>query len=200
MSEAAGTAVRTRLLAWEVNATQRPSWLMIGEKLAPFAGAPPSPELTRVVRRVTRSRRNTSKVWSVSAGTRLAAVESNATNRPSPLTEGRVLSPFPCSPALLRLTRSVRSAARSRTNTSSARLVSPATRFVATESNATTVPFALTAGRLDRPLIPFDSPNAPTLIRTVRDGGTTEPDAAGPVASVAASVPAPTVAAAAAPR
>jgi len=52
---------------------------------------------------------------------------------------------------------------RSRTNTSTALLVSPATRFAADESNATTTPSALADGALARPLIP--SPCLP-LLRT----------------------------------
>ena len=118
---------------------------------------------------VSRSRTNTSVLPFVSAGARLAADESKATKRPSSLNSGLVLMPSPCFPLLLRLTPSVLPLERSRTNTSTAPLVSPATRFAADESNATTTPSALADGALARPLIP--SPCLPllrTLTRSVK--------------------------------
>ncbi|GAB3842080.1 hypothetical protein GCM10029963_14530 [Micromonospora andamanensis] len=130
----------------EVNATYRPSALIAGSLPPPPAGPPVAETLIRPVVPVTRSRTNTSDVALVSSDTR-GAVEAKATYRPSALIAG-VPAPASASvPSAARLTRVVTPVARSRTNTSSAWLVSPGTRFVAVEAKATYRPSALIAGR-----------------------------------------------------
>jgi hypothetical protein len=64
----------------------------------------------------------------VSPGTRLVADDSKATKRPSPLSAGPVLAPFPGLPLLSTLTTCVLPLARSRTKTSMAPLSSPGAR------------------------------------------------------------------------
>jgi hypothetical protein len=81
-----------------------------------------------------------------SPATRLSASEVNATNRPSALIDGPVLSLLPSVPALVTLTRSVVCVCRSNTNTSKRPLVSPGTRFDSQESKATRRPSALRLG------------------------------------------------------
>ena len=61
----------------------------------------------------------------------------NATKRPSALNTGPPLMPFPCVPSSAMLMRDVTPVCRSCTNTSETPLVSPATRFDASEPNAT---------------------------------------------------------------
>jgi hypothetical protein len=73
----------------------------------------------------------------------LVAQEWNATKRPSALMEGTQVLPFPCSPALLTLTRSVKPVCLSRTKTSPESFVSPGTRLVASDPKATERPSAL---------------------------------------------------------
>ena len=100
----------TRLVAIESNATRRPSALirapnaepprMPGPTLCPFASAPVLSTLTRSVVPVSRSWTNTSGTPLVSAGTRLAAAESNVTSRPSSLMSGRRLLSSACPPDL----------------------------------------------------------------------------------------------------
>ena len=74
-----------------------------------------------------------------SFGTRFVAPEAKATYRPSSLSAGdtRKLLSSASPPALVRLTRSVVPACRSRRNTSGLEFVSPRTRLVASETNAT---------------------------------------------------------------
>src|SRR6266516_4102455 len=154
MSRPAGTApAGIRFEASEANATNRPSPLIDGPRLAPSAGFASNPTLTSLVWPVSRSRTNTSSNPFVSPGTRFVAREVNATKRPSALTDGSRLKPSACLPLLLTLTRSVSPLARSRTKTSIAALVSPPTRLAAIESKATTSPSALTAGGLNRALM-----------------------------------------------
>src|SRR6266550_2456689 len=154
MSRPAGTAPDgIRFEASEANATNRPSPLIDGPRLAPSAGVASNPTLTSLVWPVSRSRTNTSSNPLVSPGTRFVAPEVNATKRPSALTDGSRLKPSACLPLLLTLTRSVLPLARSRTKTSIAALVSPPTRLVAIESKATTSPSGLTAGGLNRALM-----------------------------------------------
>src|SRR5690242_15984000 len=69
-----------------------------------------------------------------------------------------------CEPSLLRSTRCVVCAARSRTNASKSELVSPGTRFVAAESNKTYRPSALIDRGYDRPSA--GEPSAPTDINS----------------------------------
>ena len=84
----------------------------------------------------------------VPPSTRLVAEDSNATNRPSALIEieGSSLDPFPSIPAVETLTRVVTLVRRSRTNMSSNPFISPDTRLVAPDANATYRPSALIDG------------------------------------------------------
>ena len=68
---------------------------------------------------------------------RLVALEANATKRPSALIERSSTLSFACAPDLSTLTRSVVPVCRSWTNMSLVSFVSPATRLVASETNAT---------------------------------------------------------------
>ena len=70
-----------------------------------------------------------------------------ATKRPSAESDGRTLPASPWRPPVATLTRSVRPVRRSRTNTSSAPLVSPGTRLVACELKATKRPSVESAGK-----------------------------------------------------
>lgn len=98
---------------------------------------------------------------------RFDARDSNATKRPSAESEGRALYCSPCAPDEATLTRVVTPAATSRTNTSSAPLVSPATRSGAPDEKATKRPSAETAGSA-LPRSPVASaPDGPTLTRVV---------------------------------
>jgi hypothetical protein len=72
--------------------------------------------------------------------------ETNATNRPCAEIAGSKLVLFACWPAGPTEIRRVSCATRSRTNTSVALLVSPATRFDAVDMNATNLPSAEIAG------------------------------------------------------
>src|SRR5213076_1873264 len=116
----------------------------------PLAEPPLAATLALKVLPDARSRTKTSDTRLVSFGTRLLAVESKATNRPCPSMVGYALSRFAWSPAVDTLTRSVRPDAELWTKTSAFLLVSPWTRFVATESNAVNRPFALIACQLNR--------------------------------------------------
>jgi hypothetical protein len=73
----------------------------------------------------------------VSPGTRFDASEMNATYRPLPEMFGSKLRPLACRPPEVNDTRWVVPLALSRTNTSGAPLVSPATKFDASEKKAT---------------------------------------------------------------
>jgi hypothetical protein len=138
----------TRLEASEANATKPPSPLSAAvPRLLASPWVPSAATLIRVVSPVTRSWTKMSVLPLVSPGTRLVADDAKATKRPSPLTAGPVLLPFACLPLLLTLTRWVLPLARSRTTTSTAPLLSPPTRLVAAESNATTSPLPFTAAR-----------------------------------------------------
>lgn len=103
------------------------------------------------------------------AGSRLVAADRKVTYRPPPLIAAELLAPFACVPLVATDTRWVEGvqpeatpAQVSRTNTSAAPLLSPATRFVAEEMNATYRPSALIDGEMLFPsagllLIPLDS-------------------------------------------
>ena len=82
----------------------------------------------------------------VSFGTRLEPVEANETNDPSKFRAGRELPPFDSSPVLLMLTSSVSPDSHSWIKISAVPFVSPSTRFVAVDANATTRPSPLIAG------------------------------------------------------
>src|SRR5438445_6238564 len=111
-------------------------------KLSPLPCAPWESTLTRLVLPVLRSRAKTSLTVFVSPPTRLFATELNATKRPSAEIAGTQLAPFPCAPWEATLTRLVLPALRSRTNTSLAPFVSPPTRLLALDRNATKRPSA----------------------------------------------------------
>ncbi len=108
---------------------------------------------------------NTGHVF-VSPTTRLLAAEKSPVVDPSALMSGSVLASFACAPALSTLTRTVSPVSRSCTKTSGHSpamslkngpqvFVSPATRFVAIESNATRRPSPLIlAPKADPPRIP----------------------------------------------
>src|SRR5438876_469355 len=123
-SEALLLSSGTRLVAFDVNATYRPSALIAGDELSPTTvgvigigkpgsgadGCACSPALLTLTRSVlpdVRSRTKTSYTRFVSPGTRLVAPDTKATYRPSALTTPPLESAFPSSPTLLTLTRSV---------------------------------------------------------------------------------------------
>ena len=92
---------------------------------------------------VSKSRTNTSGCALVSVPIRLVASEPKATIRPSPEILGtKLLPPMASAFAVERLTRWVVRFTRSRTKTSIRPLVSPATKLVAPETNATNRPSA----------------------------------------------------------
>ena len=107
--------------------------------------------LTRVVMPVQRSWTKTSTLLLVSPATRLLASEEKATTRPSALMAGldrmpmKPLGPLPSCPRLLTLTRSVLPVRRSRTKMSAVSFVSPGTRSVARDENATNRPSGVMA-------------------------------------------------------
>src|SRR5438128_2450321 len=141
----------TRLVAVLWNATKRPSAERAGPALKPFPSVPPEATLTRSVVPVCRSWTNTSVAPFVSPATRLVASLWNATKRPSAESAGKAkkppLLPLPCVPPPdATLTRSLVPVCRSWTNTSVVPFVSPATRLVASLSNATKRPSAERAG------------------------------------------------------
>src|SRR5919197_1980854 len=130
--------------------------------------------LIRLVSFVWRSRRKTSLTPLLSAppGKRLLAADSKTTKRPSALIPGRKLPLLPCVPSVATLTRSVWPVARSRTKMSVTPLVSLGTRFDESDSNATTLPSADTAGgAVGAGANPDASPPVlGTLTRTVAPG------------------------------
>ena len=77
---------------------------------------------------------------------RFVASVENATRRPSSEIDGKVLCPSPCVPFVATLTRTTVFVRLSRTNTSETPLVSPGTRLLANEANATHRPSADTDG------------------------------------------------------
>ena len=95
----------TRFVAADVKATYRPSSLIDGSVLAPSGGAP-APRLTSCVVPLAWSRTKMSLTPSVSPATRLSAVDSNATYRPSSDSDGCCEGPFPSPPVLDTLERS----------------------------------------------------------------------------------------------
>ena len=157
----------TRFGAVLANATKRPSAEIAEASLAPAAAWLPSPAtLTRSMAPVARTAANTSRMRLVSPATRFDAADEKLTTPPSALMSDGAspLGPLPCSPEAETLTRTVWPAARSRTNTSAAPLVSPATRFVAWDVKTTYCPSALMRAFEDGPLA---CPPAPTETRVV---------------------------------
>ena len=136
----------TRFVASDEYATYRPSLLIEGPKLRPFPCSPVLVTLTLVVVPDCRSRTYTCPTPFVPPATRVVASDENATYRPSALMEASQLRLFPCSPVLDTLTLVVVPVCRSRTNTSSTPFLSPATRFVASDENATYRPSPLIEG------------------------------------------------------
>jgi len=91
----------TRLVAFEVNTTNRPSEVILASRLSPFASFPVLPSETRVVEGVHPvgiprqvSRTNKSKKPFLSLDTRLLALEEKTTNRPVELSDARLLKPL----------------------------------------------------------------------------------------------------------
>jgi hypothetical protein len=109
------TAAVSRFVASDSKATIMPSALMAGRALGRFP-APPGPTLTHSVVPVRRSRTKTWRIPVVQApgpaGTRVAAVESKATKRPSALTAGFWLSPTTGPPLVPTLTISAPTGAK----------------------------------------------------------------------------------------
>src|SRR5687767_8561201 len=130
--------------------------------------------LIRRVSLVWRSRRKTSFTLLLSPppASRLLAADSNTTNRPSALIPGRKLPLLPCAPSVATLTRSVWPVPRSRTKMSVTPFVSPFTRLEESDSKATRLPSAETAGgAVGAGANPDASPPAlGTLTRTVAPG------------------------------
>lgn len=132
--------------------------------------------LTRRVRPVALSRTNTAScAGRMVPGTRLVASDWNATYLPSALIAGAPLELLAWAPLLLTLTRRVRPVATSRRNTSSTPLVSPRTRLLAEDVNATYLPSALTAVTAGRKRVPeltllAWTPALLTFTRIVRGG------------------------------
>src|SRR5215216_6332011 len=121
----------------------------------PLAYAPPAATEIRLVCLVQRSWTNTSELpppgggTGLSPGARLLASESNVTYRPSPLMAGERDSSLPWAPLLVTEIRVVRRVHLSCRNTSVRPLVSPGTRFDASEANVTYRPSALITGWLE---------------------------------------------------
>ena len=83
---------------------------------------------------------NTSARAFPSLATRFVAVDVNTTASPSPEIVGSELGPSACAPPVATLARVVRAVCVSWTNTSSLEFVSPTTRLLACDLNATTRP------------------------------------------------------------
>ena len=127
----------------------------------------PSPAtLTRSTAPPARVHTNTSRLWLVSPGTRLDAADEKLIAPPSALIPDAAppLASLPWTPPAETLTRVVCPVARSRSNTSAAPFVSPATRFVASEVKTTKRPSALMRA-LDE--APFACPPEPSEARVV---------------------------------
>jgi hypothetical protein len=99
--------------------------------LWPFACPPPEATLARTVTPAPSRRTNTSTAPLVSPTTRLEAIPVNATESPSPEIAWISAPEGGCAPPTPTPARVVVPLGRSRTNTSSAPLVSPATRLLA---------------------------------------------------------------------
>ncbi len=108
----------------------------------------------------------TSALPLASPGTRLAATLAKLTTVPSWLIAGSPEAPMACTPDELTLTRVVVPAWRSRRKTSEVPLVSPGTRLLADDWNATKRPSPLIAGAgsWELPALPW-APAELTLTR-----------------------------------
>src|SRR3954451_12423451 len=146
MSQAMFVSPDSRFVDSVVKATCSPSPLIAGKKLEVFATTPALLMLISSVAADKRSRTNTCGLeGSVARGSRFVAEEVNATNRPSALIDvtGELLAPdgrLPPCPELLRSTRSVVRAMRSRTKKPP--LGAPATRLLALDAKTTNRPLA----------------------------------------------------------
>jgi len=97
----------------------------------------------------------------VSPATRFVAADRKATVPPSPEMSGCSEAAFGWDPSLATPTRPVVPASRSRTNASATPLVSPGTRFEATDTNATLRPLPEIDGAYEPPFAA--TPPTPTL-------------------------------------
>src|SRR4051812_15573740 len=113
-----------------------------------------------------RVQTNTSRLWLVSPGTRLDAADEKLMAPPSALIPDAAapLASLPWTPPAEPLTRAVCPVARSRSNTSAAPFVSPATRLPASEVKTTKRPSGLIRALDDAP---FACPAAPSETRLV---------------------------------
>ena len=126
-----------RLVAVELKATVEPSADRAADS-PPVAALIPSTVREATVRSpVRRFFTNTSGYPSVSSGLRLSAAETNATVCPSAEIDGRSLIALPLTPAAVCEASCTWPVERSLTNTSTTVSVSPGSRFVAIEANAT---------------------------------------------------------------
>src|SRR3954447_21880498 len=152
----------TRFPALDVNPTKRPVLEMELPLEYQSPSSPTADVLTRTVetapgssktpsRSGSLSRTNVSRAPLVSPATRFEASELKAMKRPDEEMPPAKEKPFPSAPSLASLTRKVltepgsskmpsESVSRSRMNTSPVPLVSPLTRFVATDVKATYLP------------------------------------------------------------
>ena len=137
MSCAALVSPPARFVDDEPNTTYRPSGVIEPSTLLPLAPTSCEFTLTRRVLCRSRSRTKTSYEPFVSPGARFVAADVNTTKAPVAEIRGEKLASLPSPPSFLRLIRRVVPSLRSRTNTSSTPFVSPDTRFVAPETNAT---------------------------------------------------------------
>src|SRR3954447_2317508 len=103
MSPVASPSAASRLSPSEENVTRLPSpdraLCPLSESPLDFAPDAPVARLARVVVLAPRSRTNTSDLVSASAGTRLVALDLNATRLPSAEIEGPDEPPEPFAPA-----------------------------------------------------------------------------------------------------
>lgn len=119
---------------------------MLGLKLPEVPRAPSDAVLTRRMTPVSRSFTKISGRSFSSFGTRFVASDLNTTKRPSGVTEGSKLAPSAIAPRLEVLTIRVCPVVRSLIKISAKSLVSPATRFDASDSNTTYRPLELSRG------------------------------------------------------
>ena len=119
----------------------RPSALIADWPLSSVLGPPFASAETSVVVPADRSRTYTLRAVGETPGTRLWATDSNATTDPFADTAGATLAPSAAAPEPA-LISSVGPFGSVRANTSVCWLASPATRLLASDSNATTDPSA----------------------------------------------------------
>src|SRR5262245_26113417 len=164
----------TRFVACDSKATRWALLLRATAKLPAFAGVPSLARLTHVVAPVARSWTKMCRWPSAQRPSRFVASDWKPMKRPLALMAQFRLPAFAWAPLLATLARVVVAVKRSRTKTSLTPFVSPGTRFVAADVNATKRPLALSAGlplpqsRLWDVVQAFAwAPAAPTLTRLV---------------------------------